>query len=245
MKLLVLGCGTIIQEGDAGNCSGYLLDRKLLCDCGPGIWRALHHYQIAITDIPYILLSHFHIDHTSDLAPILQERYLISEKHEEPLTIVGPAGLKSWFENLTALIGKWPREMNIQLIEINDRAIELGGFLLQSIKTIHTENSICYRIEKDNKSFFYSGDTDYNDEIQTMAGDCHLALMEASNSEGTKLEGHLTPGLAGKLAAQSRVKKLLLTHMYPEVIQAEPVAEAARYFKGEIIIAKEGMELIF
>ena len=245
MKLLVLGCGTIIQEGEAENCSGYLLDRIFLCDCGPGIWKALHHYQIAITDIPYILLSHFHIDHTSDLAPFLQERYLISEKHEEPLTIVGPVGLKSWFENLTTFVGKWPMDMNIQLIEINDRAIELGGYLLQSMETIHTENSICYRIEKNDKAFFYSGDTDYSEEIQTIAGNCHLALMEASNSEGTKMEGHLTPGLAAKLAAQARVKKLLLTHMYPEVKQAEPVAEAARYFKGEIMIAKEGMEIIF
>ena len=69
--------------------------------------------------------------------------------------------------------------------------------------------------------------------------------MEASNNESTKIEGHLTPGLAAKLAAQSRVKKLLLTHMYPEVKQAEPEAEASRYFKGERMIAKEGMEVIF
>ena len=245
MNLLVLGCGTIIQQGVVGNCSGYLLDRIFLCDCGPGIWKALHHYQIAMTDIPYILISHFHVDHTSDLAPFLQERYLISEKQDEPLTIVGPNGLNDWFKNLTNLIGKWSSDMNIRLIEINDRAIELGGYILRSMQTIHSENSICYRIEKNSKSFFYTGDTDYDERIQTLAGDCHLALMEASNNEETKLKGHLTPGLAAKLAEQAGVRKLLLTHMYPEVKQAEPAAEAARYFKGEILIAKDGMEIKF
>ena len=195
--------------------------------------------------MPYILLSHFHVDHTSDLAPFLLERYLISEKKDEPLTIAGPVGLEDWFENLTDLIGKWSVDMNIRLIVLNDQSIKLRGYTLRSMQTVHTENSICYRIEKNNNVFFYTGDTDYNERIQTFARGCQLALMEASNSEDTKQKGHLTPGLAAKLAARAEVKKLLLTHMYPEVKQAEPAAEAARYFKGEIIIAEEGIEIKF
>jgi len=50
---------------------------------------------------------------------------------------------------------------------------------------------------------------------------------------------HLTPVLAAKIADLAGVKRLMLTHLYPEVWQFEPAIEAARYFKGEIILAQD------
>ncbi len=245
MNLIVLGCGTIIQKGMARNCSGYLLDQKTLIDCGPGIWRALHHHQIGISKIDVILFSHFHVDHTSDFAPFLQERYLTIENRDKPLTLIGPNGLNEWYIKLTNQIGAWPQEMNIRMIELDKRPLKIGVYIIKAIPTLHSDNSICFRIEKNNTTLFYSGDTDYDENIGSHAKGSQLAIMEASNTEETKIKGHLTPGLAGKLAALSEVDQLLLTHMYPEVREMDPAGEAAKYFKGKIIIAEEGMEIEF
>jgi ribonuclease BN (tRNA processing enzyme) len=76
MKLTILGCGSIIQKKSCFNCSGYLIDNQILLDCGPGIWHALCKNKIEIAELDFIIISHFHVDHVSDLAPILMTRWL-------------------------------------------------------------------------------------------------------------------------------------------------------------------------
>jgi ribonuclease BN (tRNA processing enzyme) len=245
MQLLILGSGTIIQKGTAKNCSGYLLDKKILIDCGPGVWRALHQHGIQNKNISHILLSHFHVDHTSDLAPFLQERYLISANAEQLITIIGPPGLKEWLHSFIRLIGKWAADLDIRTIEIKNKSLDENSYRIYATRTLHTDNSVCYRIEKDNRYFFYSGDTDFDPGLQKLANNCHLAIIEASNTTETKLKGHLTPALAGAVAKASNIKKLILTHMYPEVLASNPGSEAASNFGGEILLAEDGLEITF
>ena len=97
MHLKILGCGTILQKDTFMNCSGYLLDDQLLFDCGPGIWKAMFQYNIKIDRLTHILFSHFHVDHTSDLAPLLLNRFLTPGLKDIPLKILGPKGLMNWY----------------------------------------------------------------------------------------------------------------------------------------------------
>ena len=245
MHLTILGCGTILQQGTSVNCSGYLLDHQFLFDCGPGIWKALHQYNISMDQITHIFLSHFHVDHTSDLGPLLLNRFLNANLKNSKLHIIGPPGLIHWFNDLKKFLGKWADELSIELSEIKDQPFQSSIYTVTSLLTGHTENSNCYRVETENNSFFYSGDTGFNEGIIDLAVNCQLAVIEASNSDNTHIEEHLTPGLAGKIAAQADVKKLVLTHMYPEVLAGDPLKEASLEFSGKIIIAQEGMSLEF
>jgi ribonuclease BN (tRNA processing enzyme) len=216
MHLIVLGSGTILQEDQAKNCSGYLLDHFILFDCGPGIWRALSEHHIPVKNVNNIFLTHFHIDHTSDIAPLLLNRWLIADTLDQRMQIAGPSGLIDWFSKLTELAGTWMKDLPIDLIEMNDKSLRLNDYMITSMTTGHTENSICYRAEKDETSIFYSGDTGYNENVITLASSCNLAIIEASNTEETQLVGHLTPELAAQIAETAKAEKLLLTHMYPE-----------------------------
>jgi len=243
MKLLVLGCGTIVQEGSGANCSGYLIDNQLLFDCGPGIWRAIYHYRISMVKIDHIFLSHFHLDHTSDIGPFLLNRFLLKETDGNNLTIIGPPGLKSWFNKLKTLIGEWVDNMSLDLIEIERNPLKVAGYTIRTSPTGHTENSICYRVEKGGKSLFYSGDTDDNQNVVSLAKSCDLAILEASNSTDTKIDGHLTPQLAIKMASLAGVEKLLLTHMYPEAQEQVEFVYSDHDFKGDILIARDGMKI--
>lgn len=245
MHLTILGCGTILQQGTSANCSGYLLDHNLLFDCGPGIWKALYQHKISIGHLNNIFLTHFHVDHTSDLGPLLLNRLLYSNLKEIPLNIIGPPGLREWFSNLKTLLGRWSEDLSINLSEIKDEPYQTADHNITCKYTGHTDNSICYRVEKDGKSFFYSGDTGYSDNVIALATDCQLAVLEASNSDETHIKEHLTPHLAGKIAARAGVQKLVLTHMYPEVLEGNPAKEASSAFTGEIILAQEGMAIDF
>ncbi len=244
MHLIVLGSGTILQEDQAKNCSGYLLDNFILFDCGPGIWRALSTHHIPVKNVNNIFLTHFHVDHTSDLAPLLLNRWLIADTLDQRLQIAGPLGLKDWFSKLTELAGSWMLDLPIELIEMNEISYDFNGYTISSLTTGHTENSICYRVEKEGKSIFYSGDTDYNKNIIALASSCNLAIIEASNTEENRVAGHLTPELAAKIAKTAKVENLLLTHMYPDVKKGNPLKTAKEHFSGKVFIATDGMEII-
>jgi len=245
MHLTILGCGTIVQKDSSANCSGYLLNDSLLFDCGPGIWKALNEHRISLNLINNIFLTHFHVDHTSDLGPLLLNRLLTTDLKDIPLNIVGPIGLHEWFSDLKKLLGHWADDLSIKTIEINDKPYQISGHTITVKNTGHTENSICYRVEKEGESFFYSGDTGLNDNVIELAADCRLAVIEASNTSETQLKEHLTPQLAGKIASRSNIKKLVLTHMYPEVLEEDPLKEASSEFSGEIILARDGMIIEF
>ena len=54
-----------------------------------------------------------------------------------------------------------------------------------------------------------------------------------------QFKGHLSPTLAGKLAAQAGVKKLILTHIYPDTDKLPLRDICATIFDGEIVVAKD------
>jgi ribonuclease BN (tRNA processing enzyme) len=243
MDLKILGCGTIIPREQCSPCSGYLIDNELLIDCGPGIWHALCRNNLNISGLDYILLSHFHIDHCSDLAPILLTRYLSASNIKRPLIIGGPKGLNEWFARLVKICGKWVYELAIDLVEI-DEETHMAECKIEALPTRHTETSLCYRItSKKNARLFYSGDSDYNKNIILLANKCDVAIVEASNLTRNKVEGHLTPELAAEIAQKAAIKCLVLTHMYPEVEALAAKQTAAKIFEGTIKIAKPGINI--
>jgi ribonuclease BN (tRNA processing enzyme) len=241
MLLQILGCGPILQTKEFKNCSGYLIDNRILFDCGPGIWGALNRNHINAAQLHHIVLSHFHIDHVSDMAPFLMARYLMLDKTDQQLTLSGPAGLRKWFNKLAEFCGDWVPRIPVTLNEVHDIQA-LDEYQLISELTGHSDSSMCYRLEDNTgATFFYSGDSDESRALETTARDCDLAIFESSNTEKTKVEGHLTPGRAAKIATHANVKKLVLTHMYPEVSEEYAHSQASKYFSGEIFIARDGM----
>lgn len=239
----ILGSGTI-HPGIGRNCSGYLVDDTILFDCGPGIWKALHTDPKKAGSLAAICLSHFHPDHVSDLGPILMSRWMIEELRAKSLSIYGPAGLRVWFENLKQFLGKWVGQLKLVLNEMDDDQQIFQDYLLRCVKTGHTDNSIAWKIEdKDGRALFYSGDTDWNPALLPYIEKCDLAVVEASNTMETKIKGHLTPELAIRLAEQAEVKKLILTHPYPEVLDYLRLNRGKLKFNGELLLAEDGLKM--
>jgi ribonuclease BN (tRNA processing enzyme) len=244
MNLKVLGSGPILQEKYYRNCSGYLIDNRILFDCGPGIFRALNENGLAPAKLAYLIITHFHIDHVSDLAPILMARYLTLNKTEGPIRIFGPEGIGDWYKSVKKYCGEWSHKLPVELIVAKDQGI--ADYTLYSGKTGHTENSLCYSlVDKSGTRFFYSGDSGINNILGQLSRHSDLAVLEASNTNQTQMEGHLTPYQAGEIAGKANVRRLVLTHMYPEVSAQEARRQAAVCFKGEIFIARDGMSLDF
>jgi len=108
----------------------------------------------------------------------------------------------------------------------------------------HTPHSLAYRIEDPSgKSFVYSGDTGFCNEIVDLAQGSDLLILECSFPDQEEKEGHLTPSLAGRIASLANTKRLLLNHFYPEVLTTDIARECRRTYAGELIIGRDLMHM--
>jgi ribonuclease BN (tRNA processing enzyme) len=89
----------------------------------------------------------------------------------------------------------------------------------------------------------FSGDADECDELVELARGVDLFVCDAAFPDEHRVEGHLTPGLAGAHAARAAARTLVLTHFYPECDGCDVAAQARRTFAGEIVAAVDLMQL--
>jgi ribonuclease BN (tRNA processing enzyme) len=87
----------------------------------------------------------------------------------------------------------------------------------------------------------YSGDTDFCENAVGLARDADLLICEAAFPDAMKVKGHLTPSLAGRIAMEAGVKRLLLTHFYPECESIDVEAQCRRTYDGPLILASDLM----
>jgi ribonuclease BN (tRNA processing enzyme) len=107
----------------------------------------------------------------------------------------------------------------------------------------HTAQSLGYRLVGDTGSIAFSGDADECDELVELARDVDVFVCEAATPDGQKLDGHLTPQLTAGYAARANVRRLVLTHFYPECSGHDLRAAAASAFAGELILAEDLQQL--
>ena len=250
MKITVLGSGTAAPRINR-NMSSYLLEidnNKILLDTGPGTIRQLLKSKINLLDIDNIFYTHMHNDHINDLGAIIWcNNYGMLRK--KSLNLYGPKSFNKYFNILIKKILK-PTKLsygiNVKEMKNNSKiriSLDNKIIIIKSIKSKHTKNSISYRIEHDNKSIVYSGDTDYSKEIIEISKNADLLILECSFPNNKKVEGHLIPSLCGKIATKANVKKLVLTHLYPECDRADIKKQCSKEFDGKIIVAKDFMEI--
>ena len=248
----ILGSGTIVPSLRRNPCS-FLLEaagRKLLFDLGPGTMKRLLEAGTTIGEIDLVLLSHFHPDHSGELASFLfAAKYPEAYRRRTPFTLAGARGLRRLFEGLKGAWGDWlvlPEEI-FSLQEMGrDRpdVLAQGEMVIRSRPVAHTPHSIGYRIEMpDGTSLAYSGDTDFCDSLVELARGTDLFLCECSLPDGMKVEKHLTPSEAGAAAAKAGVKHLVLTHFYPECDGADVGAQCRRTWQGPLTLAEDLMKI--
>ena len=245
MELIVLGSGTITSPPER-NPSGYLLKEEnhiLLLDVGPGIIRQLKMLSLDLTGIGVIVITHFHLDHCSDLLALLMARHLLRPGSNKELTIIGPQGLKAWFESQAQWQGKWLHDALPVLVEWQGADLQADGWHISAEHTAHTANSLAYRIERHGKLLFFSGDTDWQEALIPLARNADLALIECSLPDQLKQEGHLTPKETGRLAREANVKHLMVTHIYPQNDTSDLRDRVAAYFSGKITVAQDFLQI--
>jgi ribonuclease BN (tRNA processing enzyme) len=250
MRIIMLGTGTGYPTLKRSACSVLIEigDDRLLFDLGAGTMRRLLDAGSSISQVTHIFLSHLHPDHTGELASFLfATKYPEVHRRRTPLAIIGK-GVNLLYDGLKAVYGRWiePEGGILKIIDLNGRQggrLDFPNFRAEFQAMPHIESSVGYRITTpEGRSVVYTGDTDYSEEVIDLARNADLLITEASMPDEKKVEGHLTPSLAGQIAAKAQVGRLVLTHMYPECEQVDIEAQCRKTWKGELTVAEDLME---
>lgn len=247
-ELIIIGSGTGIPSLRRSSPGVVVLSdsAKLLIDSGPGALRKMLEVGITYQDIDILLYTHIHPDHVSDLVHVLFACKYADLPREKELFCIGGAGFRSYFEKLKNLYGSWiePQSYRLTIKEVSQEPLFYRDLRILSRPMAHISESVAYRIEfKDGKTIAISGDTDYCQNIIDLASEVDLLVLECSFPDGKKVEGHLTPSLAGRIAIESRCKKLLLNHLYPACDQFDIVGQCKKIFQGHVIMGEDLMRI--
>lgn len=247
MRLTILGSGTATPKLDR-NCAGYLLEidnNKLLFDSGAGTIRRLLELKVDLFEINYTFYTHLHNDHVNDLGAIIWSNNYGGIR-KKALNFYGPVGFNQYYNVLIKKLLK-PTKINfkINIKELKNSETEINGITVKTreVKHSYATKSIAYRIEHENKVLVYTGDTGHCTAAIDIAKDADVLLAECSFPDNKEAEGHLTPSLAGKIAANAHAKCLILTHFYPEVLRTDIKKSCSREFKGKVILAEDKMRI--
>lgn len=248
MSVTILGSGTCVPSLKRRS-SAILVDAaecKCVFDFGLGAIHRLLEAGVTIFDIHAVFLSHLHPDHCSELISLFfSTKYRCGAHRKFPLTLVAATGFSSFYEKLKAAFGEWVTlsEEFLQIVELDNSAKDSYNFNGLSVNTLpmnHTEYSIGYRITgPSGKSLVYSGDTDYCENLIELAADADVFICESALPDEMKVDGHMTPSVAGEIARRAGVKTLVLTHFYPECDKVDIAAQCRKSYAGPLILAND------
>ncbi len=247
MKLTILGSGTAVPSLER-NSSALLLQEggvNSLFDFGYGTLHRLLELGLTYHDIDRIFFTHIHPDHMTDLVMFLFGSRYHLDPREKDLEIVAAPGFREYFDTLMGAYRTWlvPTTYSVNITEQDEETREYDGLTVTTRRVKHMELSRGYRVAgSSGKTLAVSGDTDYCEGMIELGKDADLMVLESAFPEDLKVDGHLTPKLAGKLAREANCKTLCLTHFYPPCDLEEVKSGCAEEFSGEIVLAEDRMQ---
>lgn len=250
MEIIVLGCWAPYPRG-GGACSGYLLRAgglNIVLDAGNGSFSRLREF-IDFRLLDGVIITHLHHDHYLDLFPLRHavEGARRAGERTGPVKLAAPsfpeqayrelAGYKDAYEitSIESLPGE-TLDSGLQALRL-----DWGGLAIQFVSARHSVPAYSIRVEEEGR-FVFSGDTARTQDIIKLAAGADLFLCEASGLESDAeylKDSHLTARQAGEIAKQAGVKRLLLTHFWPEYEPAELCRQAAGAFGKPVRAAVE------
>jgi ribonuclease BN (tRNA processing enzyme) len=266
----VLGSGgPELQDKRAS--SSYLVwedgQAKALIDAGAGSALRFGQSGAQMSQLDVLLFSHFHVDHSGDFSALIKSSWF--EDRKAPLPIYGPVGndfMPSTTEFVSDLFGdkhgayRYLSELlepgedgsykmephNVAPSSTPEPVFHGGGLGAFAVSVIHGGvPALAWRMEARGKVIVFSGDTNGEGEgLVQLATNADLFIAHNAVPEGvTGIERrlHMPPSVIGQIAADARVKKLVLSHRMLRTLgkESQTESEIRKRYSGPLQFAND------
>lgn len=241
MRLTFLGTGSAMPAGDRMQ-TGLLLeddDRTLLVDVGSGVLHNLARSNAGYEGVDTVLLTHHHLDHVSDLLPLMKARWLAGET---TLTVVGPAGTEDLLAGLLDVYEYMQGRVDLEVREIGPGETTVAGFDVAAMETRHSMTCLAYRFDDE---LTYSGDSEAFAELIEFAAVGSVLVHDCSFPDEVDVSNHPTPDQLGRVLAGADLEMVYLTHLYPHTNgKHETMRDSiGTHFDGPVRFARDGLQI--
>lgn len=259
----------------------------LMFDCGPATTHKLVKAGLRPTDVDRLFFTHHHFDHNVDYPALLLTRWDQSDGTIPDLMTYGPApttritngligeGTGVFWDDINARInhpgsqraflirgGTLPRPpLRVDTHDIEPGYVmETEHWRLQTSSAQHAQpwlDSIAYRLETQDGTIVFTGDTSPCEEVVNLARGCDLLvcmcflpqeLMEKdTGGAGDWVDFMCGSRDAGQVARNAEAHHLLLVHLHDIIDghqqRAEVLTDVATSYGGKTIVGEEFMHL--
>lgn len=221
MRFTVLGAGTTLSTDRSP--AGFLLEvdgSRMLVDGGSGTLGRLRRAGVDPVTLDGGVVSHRHLDHVGDLAPLLFTLKVGGRRRDYP--IWGGTGLARHLAALEVAHGAlrspaWRPEVNELPLDGPGTAHLPGHVTLRTLPATHGAGALHLRFEHARGAVVFSGDTAWSDALVQLATDADLLVVECALDAPDPAVDHLWPEAVAELLRRARPRLAAVTHLYPDV----------------------------
>ena len=229
MRLTVLGCGDAFGSGGrlhtcfhvAGDGTGFLVD------CGASALIAMRRFGVDTNGIDTVFLTHHHGDHFGGLPWLILDGQLVSRR-KKTLTVVGPPGIRArlpaTMEALFPGSSTAERAFSVEVREIEAGSpAAFGGVTVTAFAVEHPSGAPAHalRLEHAGRVVTYTGDTQWVEALIPAGRGADLMIAEGYTVE-RPVKFHLSWAELRARLPEIAPKRLMLTHMSPEMLAHAP-----------------------
>jgi ribonuclease Z len=247
LKVTLIGSGGSSISPDR-SLPSILVDRDVLLDCGEGATQSLLRKLGSLDSLKLVFLTHLHSDHVSGILGLIWAMWL-RESRREPLLIVGPEKTE---DTVMTLLKTLNTPLDSVTFPLKFKELTPGSSynrIVKTVQTIHSPTTLAYRFERDGSSFCYTGDTAPTEAVSKLAKGCKVLIHDSAFPEEmadkAKKSNHSTSAGAATIAKAAGVKTLVLFH-WSSINEGKEdllVNQAKKIFSGNVILARDGLEL--
>jgi ribonuclease BN (tRNA processing enzyme) len=270
-RVVIVGSGNPKTEVGRGAPSTLVQfkDKYFLVDSGANTTSTLLKLGLPAEKITNMLFTHQHVDHNGDFWNLFIDGWQ-GPTGRRSLNLIGPQVQELYDTTVNffrtdleyrAGLG-WPKDGILTNVNINDFTedkynFELDGVNITSIPVPHTVPTYAYRFDAKGKSVVVSGDLTYSANFASFAKNAEILVFDGmltsdfsfvpeqarENLKNGLKQSHATIEDLAKMAADSKVKKVVLTHIGLGNVDKMSVSKvfSDAGFKGEIIAAEDGL----
>jgi len=272
MELTLLGTGSPQVDPERRG-PAYLIRHhgaEILVDCGSGVTQQLVRAGSRGAAVDAVLLTHLHSDHVVDLYQLVLSSW--HQGRDRPQRIFGPRGTREFVDGLLEL-WRAEREQRIAHekrastvgLEVEITEFETGpllderGVAVRAFEVDHRpwRPAFGFAFDAEGRRVVLSGDTvrcdgllEASRDADVLVQDCFIA-REMHLSPGRTEEGlrnvasyHALSSEVGRIAADARVRCLILTHFVPTQFDRPALlAEVRAHYGGPIVLGEDLMQV--
>lgn len=216
MQITVLGSGSAIPfEGRAS--AGYLVEsggKKMLLDAGFQVVERLAEVSVRPDEIDAVFLSHRHPDHVMGLFHLLFALKHPLYHRKEPIVIFGFSGVGGYLSRFKKILGHWMEPSCGLLVKRGGKG-ELGQMKWRTFPVCHIPGSVGIRLVSNNQTAVYLGDTHYYENLSGDISESDIVIADNGRANSAEAVSHLHLDEIVQVARNSRVRMVLLSHLYP------------------------------